>query len=601
MTEPNGGIEPTPETEPAPVVEPPPIAEPAAASGPAMVATAAPAGIGSSRGRWLLALVVAGAAFAIAIAAAFLLGGRPTPEALSYVPGNSAVVAELRMDLPGDQLQKVGDLLAHFPGFKDQSKLSQKIDETLARLVGDATNGKVDYTTQVQPWIAGPLFAGGLAPNDLTPGGQSAFVMVATTDGTVKCDTLFTTGSPTITETVQGVAVTTSQDGTFACAIDKRFGLLGQPGMVKGALEAHAAHTGMDSQAMYRAARDALGGDRLATIYVTKAATTFAAMPSGLPLGSGGLGGAPAGDLSRLPDWTMAGLNAEDDAIVVDLVTAAIPAASAAPGSPLPTLPPAHASRIAPLLPADTVGLVEVHGAGVALQTALAQLRNNPTLGSALGQVDSSLALLGGANQLVGWIDDAGIVIEPDGTSVAGGILLLASDDATAAAKADQIRGFLSLAGLGGGADITETTIAGTKVTTVDLGNLGSLLKAAGTGLSLPADAHIVISFAVKGSALLVGGGEGFVRHILETTAGASLADATGYKHAIGRASVENLGQVYVGTPSVLALAEMAIPEADRAHFKSDIEPYLAPFEAIVVTTTIDHGSARVRFVATVK
>jgi hypothetical protein len=58
---------------------------------------------------------------------------------------------------------------------------------------------------------------------------------------------------------------------------------------------------------------------------------------------------------------------------------------------------------------------------------------------------------------------------------------------------------------------------------------------------------------------------------------------------------------VYVGTPSVLALAEMAIPEADRARFTSDIEPYLAPFEAIVVTTTTDHGTAHVRLVATVK
>src|SRR5258706_180505 len=281
--------------------------------------------------------------------------------------------------------------------------------------------------------------------------------------------------------------------------------------------------------------------------------------------------------------------------------TKASPSRPTSAGGSLTRLPRAHASTIAPLLPADTAALVEVHGAGVALQTALAQLRNDANLGPALGQVDSSLALLGGADQLVGWINDVGIVIEPDGTSIAGGVMLTADGESTASAKADQIRGFLSLAALGGAADITETTIAGTKVTTVDLGDLGKLLNASGTGVTLPTDAHIVISFAAKGSALIVGGGEGFVRHILETTAGSSLADATGYKHALKRASPENLGQVYVGTPSLLTLAETLIPKAEQAAFKANIEPYLAPFEAIVVTTTTDHGSVHVRFVATVK
>ena len=607
MTEPNADLEPTPSTEPGTVTEPATTAE-------ATAVAIAPSGVGTSRGRWLVALGVSAGAIAIAIAAALLLGGRATPEALTYVPGNSAVVAELRLDLPGDQLQKVGNLLAHFPGFKDQSTLSQKIDETLSRLVGSATKGSVDYATQVQPWISGPLFAGGTPTMAAEPAGtpgpepsassalmaaRQPIVIVATTDGTATCDSLFKGSTPT-TESYQGVTISTAPDGSFACAIDKRFGILGSPTMVKAALDAHAAHTGMDTNGTYKTARDALGGDRLATVYVAKAAMT-SAKPSGLPLASGSTSGALSSALDRVPEWSMAGLNAEDDALVGDIVTAPIPAASAPSGSPLPSLPPAHTSAIAPLLPADTAALVEVHGAGIALQTALAQLRTNSALGPALGQVDGSLALLGGADQLVGWINDAGIVVEPDGTSFAGGIILTADGESTASAKADQIRGLLSLAGLGGGADITESTIAGVKVTTVDLGNLGSLLKASGTGVTLPTDAHLVISFAAKGSALILGGGEAFVRHILETAAGGSLADAAGYKHAMTRTAAENLGQVYVGAPSLLAIAENMIPTADQAAFKSNIEPYLAPFEAVVVTTTTDHGNVRVRLVATVK
>jgi len=607
MTEP---IEPGTATEPVPNVDAAPdsVAPTASSTGTTVVST----GAGASRGRWFIALGIAAGALAIAIAAAFLLASRPTPEALTYIPGNAAVVAELRLDLPGDQLQKVGNLLAHFPGFKDQSTLTQKIDETLSRLVGSATKGKVDYATQVQPWIAGPLFAGGTpssraaTPTPSATGSElpavhdvGAFVVVATTDGTASCSALFKGVTPS-TETYQGVTIASAADGSFACAIDKRFGVLGTPAMVKAALDAHAAHAGMDTNGAYKTARDALGGDRLATVFIAKAAMTAATVPSGLPLASGGTGAGLGGALERLPEWTMAGLNAEDDAIVADVVTAPIPASSAASGSPLPSFPPAHSSTMAPLLPADTAALIEVHGAGIALQTALAQLRTNPTLGPALGQVDGSLALLGGADQLVGWINDVGIVIEPDGTSVAGGIVLTADGEATASAKADQIRGLLSLAGLGGGADITQSTIAGVKVTTVDLGDLSSLLKATGTGVSLPTGAHIVISFAAKGSALIVGGGEGFVRHILEGSGG-TLVDATGYKHAMTRASAENLGQVYVGAPSLLSIAETFIPAADQAAFKSNVEPYLTPFEAVIVTATTDHGSAHVRFVATVK
>lgn len=598
MTEPTDRIEQIEPIDPTPAPEPaasPASATPAAAGGPAI-------GLSTARGRWLVALVVAGGALAVAIAAALLLGSRPTPEALTYVPGDAAVVAELRLDLPGDQLQKVGNLLARFPGFKDQSTLTQKIDETLGRLVGDASNGTINYATQVQPWLAGPLFVAGTPPTGAAAGSGSqaaeAFVIVATTDGSVTCDPLFKNANPT-TETYQGAKLVTAPDSPVACAIDKRFGLLGSPAMVKAALDAHAAHTGMDSRSEYRTARDALGGDRLATLYVAKAAMTTAANVPGLQVGA-----VPVAGLSRLPEWFIAGINAEDDALVADLVTAPIPAApagSAASGSPLPTLPPAHASRIAPLLPADTAALVDVHGAGIALQNALAQLRGNPSLGPSLGQIDSSLALLGGAGSLVGWIDDVGIVVEPDGTSVTGGIVLLAADEATATAKADQIRGFLTLAGLGGQADIRETTIAGTKVTTVGLGNLRELLKASGAKINLPVDFNLALSFASKDKALIIGAGEGFVRSILETTSGASLADSAGYKHAIGRSSAENLGQIYVGATSVLALVETAIPEADRPRFTSDFEPYLGPFEAIVVTTTTDQGRTHVRFVATVK
>ena len=157
---------PPPATAPAPAYVPPPTTMPAppSGSGPAAAVAAPAQGPGSSRARWIVGLGVAGLAIAIGLAAFLLLGARPTPEALRYIPGDSAVVAEVRLDLPGDQMQRVGNLLAHFPGFQDQSTLPAKIDEALSQALAAATDADVDFPTDIKPWLNGPTFIGLPAP-----------------------------------------------------------------------------------------------------------------------------------------------------------------------------------------------------------------------------------------------------------------------------------------------------------------------------------------------------------------------------------------------------------------------------------------------------
>jgi hypothetical protein len=586
-----------PVIDPGTAITPPaPAAAPAASAG----ATVASHGLKSAaRARWLAAGSVVAATVVVVAGAVILLGSRPVPEALTYVPADSAVVAELRMDLPGDQLQKVGNLLAHFPGFKDQTTLSQKIDETLSRITRDASKGSIDYATRIKPWIAGPLFAGVFPPNSLAPTGDRPAVIVATTDGTASCAAVFTSGAPTVTEVVEGVTVTSSKDGTFACAISGRFGLLGQPGMVEGAITDHAGHKGMDANSQYRTARDRLGGDRLATFYVSKAAIHGAeVLSSDVPLASAGLGAA----LDRIPDWAIAGVNAEDDALVADLVTAPLPPATDAAGSPLPTMAPAHKSRVAPLLPADTMALIDIHGAGAAVHVGLARLGADPSLAPALSQAQAALQALGGVDAIVGWIDDAGIAVVPDGTTATGGVILVAADDTTASAKATQIKSLLALAAIGGGIDVHQTQIAGIDVTVVDISNLGNLVQGVpgASSLLIPTGQHVVLAFAAKGPAILAGG-EAFVRRSLETQAGASLVDAPGYVRALGRAAAENIGEVYVGAAPALAFGETLIPASPRASFDANAKPYVEPFDALLITTTLDRDGAHVRLVASVK
>src|SRR3954469_11340591 len=284
------------------------------------------------RTRWLIGGGAAVVVIVAAVGAYLALSARPVPEALTYIPGDSAVVAELRLDLPGDQLQRVGNLLAHFPGFKDQSTLPAKIDETLNRLVGSVSNGSLDYQKSLKPWISGPTFVGVAAtgaassasPAPATPapgssgkpdlaglGEREGTVLVATTTTAATCDQVIT-GAGVTKDTRNGVALTIGQDG-LACAFDGRFGLLGFPDRIVAAIDAHHAGTGMDRVAAYRSARDALAGDRLATVYASGNLQNLIASAPSLPLGA-------AAALNAAPEWTIAGLRAEDDALVADLL-----------------------------------------------------------------------------------------------------------------------------------------------------------------------------------------------------------------------------------------------------------------------------------------
>ena len=105
----------------APAVDVSASPESPVAAGPAGPAT----GVGGSRARWLIGGGIAIAAVAALLLAAALVGARPLPEVFTYLPADSAVVVELRPELPGDQRQHLGNFLAHFPGFADQTILDQ--------------------------------------------------------------------------------------------------------------------------------------------------------------------------------------------------------------------------------------------------------------------------------------------------------------------------------------------------------------------------------------------------------------------------------------------------------------------------------------------
>jgi hypothetical protein len=557
---------------------------------------------GGSRARWALGIGVAGLAVAAIVAVVVVFGSQPTPPALTYIPADAVLVVEARPDLPGDQLQKVGNLLAHFPGFADQSTLPDKLDESLAQLFSRAGTGAVDYRADIKPWLSGPAFIALMPPAGDDAESPMAFthgVASLTTAGGVSCDAPFKDLAVTH-ETYLGVDLVLGPGGSAACAVDGKQALLGDPGSVRAALDAHAGSSGIDRNASYQAARSSLQGDQLATVYVSGPGylDIFEQMAGRTP----GMSELLPTLRQTFPEWVIEGLRAEDDAAIVEIAGGPQPApvAGASPAVSFRPLPPGHVSAILPFAPANTIAYVESQGAGVALLNGIDQLRALPESAEILAMLEQEAD----PEQLVGWIQDAGVIVVGDQAGVGGGLVLIASDAAAATEHAATLKGLLALAQLRGlTVDSADSTVNGATVTTYTIGNLDALVPpgSVGPGMQLPSDGTVTFSIATKDKAVLIGAGEGFVTAALSVQAGSGLADQAGYKAAMSRAVPNSQTTVYVAIRDIIRLAEPLMPPDERSRWETELKPYLAPFQAFSMTVAADPASGgRGRFIVTV-
>lgn len=566
------------------------IIDQATPDAPTVAVTADAVAGASRRGRWILAGLVSVLVIAGAIAAAVILGAKPLPEAYRYLPANSLIVGEMRPDLPGDQRQHLGNFLAHFPGFADQSILTAKIDETLDRLVSGASSGSVDYATRVKPLLAGPLVFGAGAEGLKGRAG----LMVATTDGAVTCQIVF--GSAAALETYRGVALE-SATGDLACARDGRFMLIGDPASLRGGIDAHLDHRGVDSASRFTAARQRITGDQVALVYVDRDALTTLASEFMQGLVPGG--GVDSALTENVAEWLVIGIRVVDDAIQVEMQAA--PIKDVALGSSVPTDPPPSASRFAALLPTGTLGFVEVHGVGANLQRGLAILKANSAQADAVTQIEQALAAVGGIENVAAWIEDAGIAVVPTADAVGGIVLLGGTDRATVDSRVTQIRNLLVLASIGSDITVRDTEHAGVKISTVDLGDLSSLLPALGVDAGPIIGARLALSLAARDDVLMLAIGDGVIEDVLDTATGSSLKSSAAYGRVAQLVGSPNDVELFVALDGLLGYLEANLPAALDDPSWTELKPYLdhlASFGEANLTTT-SGGQSRV--VITVK
>jgi hypothetical protein len=159
------------------------------------------------------------------------------------------------------------------------------------------------------------------------------------------------------------------------------------------------------------------------------------------------------------------------------------------------------------------------------------------------------------------------------------------------------------LLGLGNnGVQTRESTIAGVTVTTVTITNLSSLVPPGQLppGVDVPADARVEFSIGAKGRVILLGSGEDFMTAVLNTQAGSGLTDQAAYRQATSRALPSSRGTLYVGIHDIIGLAETFLSADERTKWDADVKPYLAPFQALSITSTDDAAGAHSRLAITV-
>jgi hypothetical protein len=212
---------------------------------------------------------------------------------------------------------------------------------------------------------------------------------------------------------------------------------------------------------------------------------------------------------------------------------------------------------------------------------------------------------LGDASQLVGWIQDAGIVVTPDGSKPGGAVLLLAPDAASATQHASSISSFVTLAGLGGnGLEVHQSTIAGTQVTTLTITDPGALLGGLAGGSGLPGSPNatggpIELSLAAHDRVVVLTTGEATMTKLLGVTSATSLAQAPAYQRAIARGLSAPRSQLFANVQGGLALVEALLPKEEQAKLE-ELDPYYEPLESAFFTTSSDAAGERTRLVVTV-
>ena len=556
-----------------------------------------------SRARWFGALGVVAFVVIGSIAVGLVLtGASPSATVTGYVPANSVMYGEVRLDLPGDQRAQIGAFLSKFPGFADQAALDTKFDEVLDRLLSDGTDGQQTFTRDIKPWFDGELaFAAGPLPTDAAlgdpaaaAGAARALVLLSIKDEALArawfTDAMSKAGATGTKDSYQGTELTVFSDATMPNAqgafalVGGKVAIAGDLTSVKAAIDTKGAGA-FATDARVKAATAAAVGDHVGFMFIDLRSLLNSALAMSQSVAS-----APpvsAAMLALVPEWATFRLRVEGDALLMD---GAMPNVAGAPGPD-----ENRANGVASWAPTSTLVLAAGNDAGASVLEAVALYRKDPALADAFKSIDGAAGIVGGLDAALGWMGDTGLVITQGADAPEGGIVSIPTDAAKARQLLTTLRSFATLAGGQLGITVRDEDHNGVPITIIDLGSAQDLLGLAGAfgGQPLPTDpstmplptGSIEIAYAATDQVVVLGSGPSFVKSILDAGAGDSLADDARFKGLVSRVGATHTGVSFVDIAAIRGVMEGFLSEAtpaQRSEYEESIKPFLVPFDAFI-------------------
>ena len=99
---------------------------------------------------------------------------------------------------------------------------------------------------------------------------------------------------------------------------------------------------------------------------------------------------------------------------------------------------------------------------------------------------------------------------------------------------------------------------------------------------------------------MIAGLGDSFVKGVLDTKPGSSLADQANYRTALEKVGASNAGQYFLDVQALADVIVKHLPADKAAEFQEEYAPYLAPVQAYAFAGTAG-DPLRLRIVVTVK
>jgi hypothetical protein len=132
---------------------------------------------------------------------------------------------------------------------------------------------------------------------------------------------------------------------------------------------------------------------------------------------------------------------------------------------------------------------------------------------------------------------------------------------------------------------VADEDYKGTTITTITIENVGALAGMAAGGSVSGLPDTIEIAYAATDEVVALGYTSDFVKAVLDTKDGESLADTERFSSLLDRADVAHAAMAWIDIVGIRGLVEGMIPDEQRAEYDADAKPYLEAFDAMLATS----------------